>query len=166
MDEKTRQRFRADYELHSDTFAGLKGADSLIEQYGNVPDFHDSEVQDLHLSLKFASTVRISNLFPDIYSRGRIFVTLTIDEILDIDLDGFSPQNVLGGLRVRPVTSRPDRERFYPRKRTDGDLEIELDAIYGIGGVIVCRGVRIGWTKDRIARKLVKKPQVSPLLGQ
>ena len=166
MDDETRERLQADYELHAKTFAGLPGAASLIDLYGNVPGFHDAEVRELRLSAKSESTIKISNLFPDIFSQAHVLVTLTIREIVHIQLDGFSPRNILYWLRTRPAVAKPDQERFYSRKRKDDDLELELGATFGIGGSLVCNGISVTWTKDRRARGL-SKPQNEPkLLGQ
>ena len=163
-DELLRLR-QADYELHSKTFSLLPGADSLIQAYGEVPSFHDAEVEAVQLSKKGASSIRVSNLFPDIFSKGHVFVTLTIAEVIDIELEGFSPQNVLFALRVRPAPGRPERQEYYPRKLASDDLEIELEPTYGIGGRLVCQGITVGWTMDRRARQAQPLPPTT-LLGQ
>lgn len=164
-DDELRRLRQADYELHCKTFAALPGADSLIQVYGEVPTFHDAEVEEVRLSKKGASSIQVSNLFPDIFSKGHVFVTLTIAKVIDIELQGFSPQNVLFALRVRPAPRRPEREHYYPRKLASDDLEIELEPTYGIGGRLVCQGVSITWTKDRAARQAKPDTPIS-LLGQ
>jgi hypothetical protein len=156
---------QADYELHSKTFSLLPGADTLIRAFGKVPSFHDAEVETVRLSKKGASSIRLSIHHPDFFGGGHLFVTLSIAEIIDGQLDGFSPQNVLGAMRVRPAPERPEREEYYRRKRRSDDMEIELEPIYGMGGNLVGQGLTVGWTMDRRARQAKPGPSTT-LLGQ
>jgi hypothetical protein len=167
LDEQLQKRWQDDYETHSRVLAALPGGASLIELYGRAPSFHDSEVQSIQLSIKGQSLIRVRNLYPDIFSQGHVIVSLSIAEIIDIELDGFSPQNVLDGLRILPAPEKPERQKFYPPTLAGDDLEIELESIYGLGGSITCRGISIGWTMDRRTRRAARVAATAkPLLGQ
>lgn len=144
-------KYQEAWETHVAIFAALPGAGALIEQYGRVPSFHDGEVEMIHLEAKGVSTIRVSIGFPDIFGGGgAVAVTLTIAEILDvIGLEGFSPQNVLYDLWLRPATVRSDRQPHQWRSVQEGDIEIELEPTYGIGGIIIGRGLEVEWSKGR-----------------
>ena len=63
---------------------------------------------------------------------------------------------------MRPA--RPNAARSTYRVPLEpGDLEIELFSIVGLGGLLVGRGLKVGWTMDRRARNASKRPA---LLGQ
>jgi hypothetical protein len=140
------------YKLHSRTFITLEGVDSLVRLYGRLPTFHDGELTDLALRRDGTSSVRIRIPYPDIFAHGGVFVTIEIGEIVDVSLEGFSPQNVLGDLYVTPAMPDAMREAHSGDRRA-GDFRIELEPIYGIGGFVVGRGLKVAWSKDRRARQ-------------
>jgi hypothetical protein len=152
--EESRRVDREAYEFHRRTFATLEGAGSLIALYGHVPSFHDGEITDLNLRRKGESKLRVSINYPDNFGHGSVFVTLEITNLLDVEIEGFSAQNVIDSLYVTPAIANAEREAHYGIDRMDGDLRIEFDPIWGVGGHLICRGVRVVWTMDHIARKL------------
>lgn len=142
----------ASYNEHCATFPEVEGASALIGLYGAVPSFHDSEITDLNLRANGGSTLRLRNPFPTIFDSGFVFVTFEIAKLVDVVLEGFNhAQNVLGSLHVRPARSYPDRMGLHAPLEA-GDLELELESIVGLGGRLVCRGVKLTWTMDRRAR--------------
>lgn len=141
----------ASYDEHCATFPQVEGASALIGLYGAVPCFHDSEITDLNLRTNGGSTLRLRNPFPTIFDSGSIFVTFEVAKLVDVVLEGFNGQNVLGSLYTRPARPYPDRASFH-LPLVDGDLELELDPSVGLGGRLVCRGVKVSWTMDRRAR--------------
>lgn len=132
-------------------FASLLGAESLIKQFGRVPSFHDGEVETIHLVKSGPSHIKIRTGFPDIFGPGHVYVSLMISNVLDVELEGFSAQNVIQELWLRPAMTRPEHLGKGVAVE-DGDLEIELEPIFGIGGTIVGRGLTLDWSKDRRAR--------------
>jgi len=153
----------ARYELHCRTLPQVEGAASLIELYGGVPSFHDAEVTEVNLRTDGGSTIRLANRYPTPVDAGRVFVTFEIAHLIDVVLDGYNHrQNVLGGLLIIPAPARQERARSHGPLEP-GDLEIELDSILGVGGFLICRGVRVSWAMDRPARTVKAQRD---LLGQ
>jgi hypothetical protein len=152
--EQVLARRQGEYEAHAALFSGLPGAAPLVAAYdGRAPSFHDAELLDLQLSTAAGkSRLRISNPYPTIFDRGRLIVTLTLGEVVDVDLQYFGRTNILFRLRVLPATQRPERAGYH-RKLLDTDLEIELESSVGASGFIICSGVAVSWRKDRRARK-------------
>jgi hypothetical protein len=154
------------YELHARTFATLEGAASLVGLYGDTPSFHDGEITDLNLRRKGESKLRVRIPFPDIYGHGSVFVTFEIGQVLDVSLEGFSPQNVIFSLNVMPNPPNAEREAHYGIMREQNDVKIELEPTWGVGGHLICRDVKVAWTMDHIARKLPRNTPGADLLGQ
>jgi len=146
--EAARRASRERYELHCATFSSIEGVASLAALYGSFPSFHDSEVLDLKLSRSGTSVLRISDPYPDIFGANRLIVSFEIEDLIDLEIDGFSPPNVLFGLYVTPLQPDPAREPYYARPRKDGDRRIELEPTVGIGGTLVCGGLKVTWERE------------------
>jgi hypothetical protein len=160
-DKTQREEFEDSCRLHQATFPELEGAASLVRLYDGVPSFHDAEITDLNLRQAGGSSIRLCNLYPTAVDDGRVFVTIEIAHLIDVELDGYNHgQNVINALHVRPARSNAVRDTY---RVEPGDLEIELFSILGLGGLLVGRGLKVGWTMDRRARNASKRPA---LLGQ
>jgi hypothetical protein len=70
-------------------------------------------------------------------------VTFTFNGVMDLQLDGFSIQNVIGGLILRRAPERLDRRNCLALDPLPEDIEIELEPCYGIEGLIRARSVTI-----------------------
>lgn len=70
-------------------------------------------------------------------------VTLALQGIMDLQLDGFSRQNVIFGLLLRRAPERPERRRCLAADPLPEDIEIELVPCYGLDGHIRARSVAI-----------------------
>ncbi|MBP2498967.1 hypothetical protein ABID82_006539 [Methylobacterium sp. PvP062] len=64
---------------------------------------------------------------------------------MDLRLDGFSRQNVIGGLILRRAPDRPERRNYLALDPTPDDIEIELEPCYGLDGLIRARSVAIAF---------------------
>jgi len=64
---------------------------------------------------------------------------------MDLQLSGFSKQNVIGGLTLRRAPSRPDRRPHLTLNPLPDDIEIELEPCYGLDGLIRARSVAIAF---------------------
>ena len=117
-------------------FPDVQGAAELIAWFGFWPTFHDGEVLSLHLDRAGASHLRVhtwertNELDSRRYYvvRKHVIVTFTVEGITDLELDGFSHQNVLAELTL---TQGPD------------GYSLQLWPCYGISGEIKARSVRI-----------------------
>jgi hypothetical protein len=132
-------------------YAGISGGSDLISWFGHTPSFHDAEIVSFNLNRRSASTLVLHtwNTTREVDGRGyfvldkHAVVTFLLEEILDLELGGFSHQNVVFGLVLRRAPDRPDRSPFYFRDGSADDFEIELEPCFGLSGRIRCRRVSV-----------------------
>jgi len=132
-------------------YDGVPGGADLLRWFGQVPSFHDAEILSLHLSRKGQSVLRLhgwintGKVGQDGYfvSDRHAIVTFTLSGIMDLRLDGFSIQNVIGGLVLRRAPERPERRGYLALDPLPQDIEIELEPCYGLDGFIRARSVSI-----------------------
>ncbi|OBZ96160.1 hypothetical protein ADU59_07300 [Pararhizobium polonicum] len=116
------------------SWRAIPGGEALIAYFGHVPFFHDGEITQVVLNRRSTSTISIHIWGMDPVKHA--VVTLLIDDIIDLELENFSPQNVIGDLIIRPLPERDDRRDYYPRSQTESDVEIVFVPIYGLAGVL------------------------------
>jgi len=134
-------------------YDAVAGGADLVRWFGQTPSFHDAEVLDLLLSRKGHSFLRLHSwtntgaVGQDGYyviDRHAI-VTFTLSGVMDLQLDGFSAQNVVGGLVLRRALDRPERRGYLALDPLPQDIEIELEPCYGLSGLIRARSVSIAF---------------------
>ncbi len=141
-------------------YSDLTGGDELLAWFGEVPTFHDAEILSLSLNRTGTSElivhgwVMTEEVDPDGYIvlDKHAVVTFTFTDIMDLQLDGFSRQNVIAGLRLgRPI----DRGRagYYALPEEEGDIEIELLPCYGLDGFIRSKKVVISFVPGRFEKQ-------------
>jgi hypothetical protein len=135
--------------MEEDAWDLISGGRELIDYFGHVPMFHDGEVVQMVLNRRNSSSlaIHIWGMGED-HDTKHAVVTLTITEIIDLELNGFSPQNVIGDLLIRPLPSS-DRAVYYARRPLPTDVEIELVPIYGLSGVIRAGSVSVNFTPGK-----------------
>jgi hypothetical protein len=79
-------------------------------------------------------------------------VTFTFTDIMDLQLDGFSRQNVIAGLVLQRATDR-DRAGYYALPEEEGDIEVELLPCYGLDGFIRAKKIQIAFEPGRSQKK-------------
>jgi hypothetical protein len=109
--------------------------DALIERFGNWPSFHDAEVLAVRLDSGQRSdgVVRLQldiHLLPVDGQRHHTLATLEFEEIEEVELDGFGPQNVLFDLVLEEVRLAAGRQ-----------IQVELQSSNGLGGTFRCRQI-------------------------
>jgi hypothetical protein len=92
-------------DLSTSIYDTVPGGADLVRWFGQVPTFHDAEILDLNLRRRGQSILRVHGwigtslmgndgyLEPDKHA----IVTFAIEDVMDLQLDGFSVQNVVGG---------------------------------------------------------------------
>ena len=132
-------------------YDAVSGGADLVRWFGQVPSFHDAEILSLDLRRKGQSVLRLHGWI----NTGKVgqdgyfvlerhaIVTFTISGIMDLQLDGFSIQNVIGGLVLRRAPDRPERRGYLALDPLPQDVEIELEPCYGLDGLIRARAVSI-----------------------
>jgi Immunity protein 50 len=133
------------------TYLSIPGGEGLLKWYGDVPSFHDAEIVALNLNRRSPSTLLI-HLRKDYWAAQvhytdkpveHAVVTFRLEDIAYVELDGFSQQNVIGGLAIRQAVPHPEQSRFYGREGSPEDYEIVLEPCFGLDGLIRCRRVAI-----------------------
>ena len=73
-------------------------------------------------------------------------VTLKLESVLDLQLDGFSIQNVIGCLNIEKILPPAERDRMlWSKDARCEDYEITLEPSYGLDGRIRCKGISISF---------------------
>jgi len=135
---------------NSTIYDTVPGGAELVRWFGQVPTFHDAEILSLHLHRRGQSALRLHGWIgtgavgQDGYAvlDRHAIVTFTLTEIMDLQLDGFSIQNVISELILRHAPDRPER-RGYRAHSLPEDVEMELKPCYGLSGLIRARAVSI-----------------------
>jgi hypothetical protein len=120
--------------------ADIPGASELLECFGFWPTFHDGEVLSVHLDRAGPSRLRVHTwaiettsvnsqrtyLWKHIWKH--IIVTFILEDISELELDGFNHQNVVAGLIL---TKDPN------------GYKLKLEPCFGLSGTIAAGSVRI-----------------------
>jgi hypothetical protein len=137
-------------------YDNVSGGPELLAWFGEEPTFHDAEVISLSLSRTGPSELKIHGWIAtdDVDPNGYIvldkhaIVTFSLEGVMDLQLDGFSGQNVVGGLVLRYATDR-GRSGYYPMPEDPRDIEIELIPCYGLDGFIRAKKVALSFSPGR-----------------
>jgi hypothetical protein len=128
----------ADYAETVEILKGLQGGPEFLDWFGGKPIFGDSEVISLCLDRLGPSYLRI-----EMYKLGAdnnlhtIIVTMTLKDQIDLSLEGFSHQNVVGGLAIRRVSADHQvHQSLIGVGITTPDHEINLGPCAGVFGTI------------------------------
>lgn len=131
----------------------VPGGADLVRWFGQEPTFHDAEILSLLLCRKGQSVLRLHGWINTgavgqdgyfVLDRHAI-VTFTLSGVMDLQLVGFSIQNVIGGLVLRRAPDRPERRGYLALDPLPQDTEIELEPCYGLSGLIRSRAVSIAF---------------------
>lgn len=112
--------------------AEIPGGRALLDWIGEVVDFADSEVMRIVLDRKGASQLVIALDWP----RKSAVVTFELSAWIDVDLRGFSHQNVIGGLVLERAADRDFAPSEMGVGLESGDWIIRLAPCFGASGTI------------------------------
>jgi hypothetical protein len=140
-------------------YADVPGGPELLAWFGEEPTFHDAEIISLSLNRTGTSELKIHGwiMTDDVDPNGYVVlekhavVTFNLEGIMDLQLDGFSGQNVIAGLVLRYATDR-GRSGYYPMPEEPHDIEIELIPCYGLDGFIRAKKVALSFSPGRPAK--------------
>jgi hypothetical protein len=123
----------------------IPGGAEVIEWFGGRPSFRDAEVLDLRLAREGPSVLRVSARSSDRHggagpARKDAIFTFVLRDMIDVHLDGFGHQNVIGGLALRrnPVEVEEVHRSLVGIGLVLGDHEIALAPCAGAFGIIRC----------------------------
>jgi len=122
---------------------GIPGGREVIAWFGGRPEFGDAEVVELRLVRKGSSRLRLAATFSAGGNhQGPSFKHAVFDfslrDVIDVRLEGFSRQNVIGGLRLRRARDREMHPSLSGHGLASGEVEIELAPCAGAFGSIRC----------------------------
>lgn len=128
----------------------VPGGPEVVRYFGRLPSFGDAEILGLHLDRDGPSTLLVHSWVVDHDGldsarplERHAVVTFTLRGVMDLRLEGFSVQNVIGGLILRRAPDRPERRDYLALDPAPDDIEIELESCYGLYGLIRARSVAI-----------------------
>jgi hypothetical protein len=137
------------------TYRSISGGPELLDYFSSVPSFHDAEIIGLELNRTSASYLKIHGWVldrkNDLQNKTLKHATVTfiLGGITDLQLDGFSKQNVIGSLTIARTESDPDRKAYYSIEAFhENDFELTLEPCYGLDGRIRCKKIAIMFTPD------------------
>lgn len=138
-------------DANASIYHAVPGGSDLVRWFGREPAFHDAEILSLHLCRNGNSTLCVHGwrTTAEIDQSGQfvtdkhVVVIFTLERILDLQLEGFSAQNVISGLILRRAVDRPDRRGYLSGDPRPEDIEIELRHCFGLSGLIRVRSVAI-----------------------
>lgn len=131
---------------HTRVYETIPGGLELLAWFNDDVSFGDAEIVSFELQSRGISTLAIHWWRSDGSPSGNIDHAVVIFEfqgISDLQLSGFSQQNVIGGLKLSKRTKDPERERLYDFCATENDFHLDLLPCYGIDGFIRCNSISV-----------------------
>jgi hypothetical protein len=135
-----------EYDLIEETVSILKeipGGREVIEWFDGWPSFGDGEVLEIRLVRKGPSYFRIAALASEAGKRKgppykHAVFNFTLRDMVDLCLDGFAHQNVIGQLNLRRAQDQAVHSSLQGIGLVCGEVEIELEPCAGPIGTIRC----------------------------
>jgi len=122
----------------------MPGGADLLARLGGVADFHDAEIVSLTLDRSGASTLVLK--VTD--GTRQALASLVLKQWIDVNLSGFSHQNVINRLTIR----RREERRIEPWEVgvgvQPGEFELTLEPCFGAHGTIRANIERIELLDD------------------
>jgi hypothetical protein len=120
----------------------IPGVESVVEFVGRWPSFSDAEVLEISLRRKTRSSivVHVWRMTSEVDQKGyyvtdhHAVVTVWLEGISDLDLGGFSVQNVIGDLSI---------------ERQGTVYRVSLRSLFGVGGHIDAERVSLSLQPGR-----------------
>ena len=138
MDDMRRMQDEARQNLAA-SLADIPGGRDLVDWFKGAPEFGDAEIVSLLLDREGPSRLRIA-----LNVRGRCaIVTIEMAAWIDVDVRGFSRQNVIDGLTLRRADEREVEPWELGVGCEPGEWLIELGPCFGAYGSIRANIVRI-----------------------
>ncbi len=121
-----------------ETLKELQGGPEFLDWWGGEPNFGDSEVISLYLDRLGLSQLQIAMCRLDADNNWHtIVVTIALKDQIDVLVEGFSNQNVIGGLQIRKVRAdNPTHPSILGIGITPPAHEIKLEPCAGSFGII------------------------------
>jgi len=118
--------------------ASIPGGAEVLEWFRGSPSFHDAELLRLDLNRRGASLCvsvpgrRLSGLAP----HDAVITFVFKNEMIDVSIEGFSHQNVMGDMWLRLANPSPVDSSLVGVGLGQGDIEFEIEPCFGAFGTI------------------------------
>jgi hypothetical protein len=106
----------------------VSGSGAVIQYLGEWPSFHDAEIVSISLSRSGPSVVRVYPYSPD----KPATVEFILEDVTDVELDGFSSQNVIFGLDIKKMDQAG--ETYY---------RLMMSPCFGLAGRLDAKSLRV-----------------------
>jgi hypothetical protein len=121
----------------------IPGGREVVAWFSGRPEFGDAEIIELRLVRRTLSRLRLATKVSEGGKyKGPPFKHAVFDfslrGMIDVHLDGFSRQNVIGALRLRRTPDRAMHPSLLGQGLAPGEVEIELGPCAGAFGSIRC----------------------------
>ena len=116
--------------------ASIPGGIELLNWFQGNPNFGDAEVLSLSLNRDGPSTLCVGVYKPVESSYEAVIVTITLCDMIDVELEGFSYQNVIGSLTISRATERQVHKNLLGIGLTLPDHLLVLEPCAGAFGRI------------------------------
>lgn len=126
------QKREEDLEETTALLSNLPGGPELLEWFDGAPEFGDAEIVSLVLDRVGQSQLSVRL---DRFGK-RATIAFALQGWIDVAIGGFSHQNVIGGLKLRPAGERQIEAWERGVGCVPGVLEIELEPCFGAYGTI------------------------------
>lgn len=132
-------------------YESIHGGSDLLKWFGKVPSFHDAEIISLTLDHAGPSRLVLHGWVmmkgPDGYLvlEKSAIVTFVLEEIADLQLQGFTRQNVIDELCLSRTTPASGFSGHNPQADSQDIFEILLEHCYGLSGYIRARKVSVSF---------------------
>jgi hypothetical protein len=113
----------------NDIGVSLHGSDAVVQWFGGWPSFHDAEIISLSVARTGESVLRVYPYYPD----KPATVDFIFAEITDMELGGFSGQNVIFSLEIEEVIDQTKEKA----------IRLTLSPCYGLAGRIDAKRLRV-----------------------
>lgn len=115
----------------------LPGGSELLAWFGGIPNFGDGEVVSLNLDRAGTSTLRVLATRRDANGiSDQAIISFRLSDMIDVAIEGFSHQNVIGGLKLRHAQNEDIHPSLLGIGTVAPKLEIELEPCAGAFGTI------------------------------
>ncbi len=121
----------------------ISGGAEVIEWFNGWPEFGDAEVLELRLVRQGASLLRLAaeaseaGKYQGAPFKHAVF-QFVLRDMIDVHLDGFGRQNVIGGLTLRRATKQTLHPSLLGIGLVPGEVELQLEPCAGSFGWIRC----------------------------
>jgi hypothetical protein len=122
----------------------LPGGRELLVWFGGIPNFGDGELLSLSLDRSAVSVLRV--LATRRGANGdleRAVISFHLSDMIDVAIEGFSHQNVIGDLKLRHARDKETHPSLLGIGVVAPKLEIELEPCAGAFGTIRANIVNI-----------------------